>query len=65
MTNAEAAQHFASLPPAGDAEVLVVNGCSGSAERFVIEPPGTNLEDIDSDALTENDEKLVTIFMKW
>lgn len=44
MTNAEAAQHFASLPPDNDAEILVIDGDTGSANTYTIEPPGTDFE---------------------
>jgi hypothetical protein len=65
MTNAEAAAHFASLPPDETAEVLLINGDTCFAESFEIDPPGTNLEEIDEDELRDEDKKLVTIFQKW
>ena len=65
MTNAEAAAHFASLPASEPAGVLVVNGDTCSAEALALDPPGTNLEEVEEDFLTKGDENLVTAFTKW
>ena len=66
MTNAEAAAHFASLPPDETAKVLLINGDTCFAEPFEIDSPGTNLEEIDNEnELRGEYKKLVTIFQKW
>ncbi len=65
MTNAEAAAHFASLPPDEDADILVINGDTCSAEEVTIHQPGTNLEDVEDDFLTEKSRTLPTIYLKW
>jgi len=63
MTNAEAAKHFASLPPDEDAKILLVNGDTACAEELHLDPPGENLDQADN--ASEVDDALVTSFMKW
>ena len=66
MTNAEAAALFASLPPDEDARILQINGDTATAEPLYLDPPGTNLDQIDDrDDLADGDEKLATTFQKW
>ena len=65
MTNAEAAAHFAALPPDEEAEIVAINGDTSSAEVLSIDPPGTNLDVVEEEFLTEGDETLVTVFMQW
>jgi hypothetical protein len=65
MTNAQAAAHFASLPPDDQAEILLINGDTGSCEVQLIDPPGTNLNDVDPSSLTEKSKKLPTTYQKW
>ena len=65
MTNAEAATHFASLPPDEPAEVLVINGDTSSAESLTLDSPGTNLDQVEDEFLNDGDETLATAFTKW
>lgn len=69
MTNAEAAAHFASLPPGEPAQLLLINEDTCSAMTLEIDEPCTNFENVKPDFLDEvlddGDEKLVTAFQKW
>jgi hypothetical protein len=65
MTNAQAAAHFASLPADDQAEILLINGDTGSCEVQLLDPPGTNLGDVEPFLLTEESKKLPTTYQKW
>jgi len=63
MTNAEAVKHFASLPADEEAKILLINGDHGTAEPLFIDPPGTNLDEVDD--IADGDKKLATTYEKW
>ena len=65
MTNAEAAAHFAALPAEALAEVLLIEADTSSAENFTLDPPGTNLDEVEEEFLNEGDKNVVTIYRKW
>lgn len=65
MTNAEAAAHFASLPAHESAEILLIDGGSSGAETLMIDPPGTNLDEVEEGFLNDGDEKLVTTYVRY
>ena len=66
MTNAETAKHFASLPADEEAKILLINGDTSIAEPLFIDPPGTNLDEVDNlDDIADDDKKLATAFEKW
>jgi len=65
MTNAEAAAHFASMPADRPAMVLNINGDTGTGESQILNPPGTNLDEVDEETLDDEDKTLVTTYTKW
>jgi len=65
MTNAEAAKHFASLPPNEDAEIVLVNGDTATAEVLSVDEPGRWLGELEEDERERCSKELATTFMKW
>jgi hypothetical protein len=60
MTNAEAATHFASLPPEKTAAVIMIDVDAGASLTLLLDPPGTNLDEVEDGFLEDGDEKLAT-----
>jgi hypothetical protein len=53
------------MPPTETAVIVLINGDTCSAEYVSIDPPGTNLDEVEKDFLDEGDEKLVTAYTSW
>ena len=65
MTNAEAAAHFASLPPDSQATVLLIDGDTFAARELVVDSPGTNIEEVEDGTLTDAQVSMATAYQKW
>ena len=63
MTNEEVAKYFANLPPNEEAKILLIDGDILWAQELLLDPPGTNLDDLHQD-LDEAQTKMITAFKK-
>lgn len=65
MTNAQAATHFAQLPPDEQASILLINTDTGSSEKLYLQEPGTDLNEVTFNDLDPGDEALLTVTISW
>lgn len=65
MTNKEAAEHFAALPPDEDAIVLIIDGDNAMGEECTIDETGQEFLDDQCDNAEDLDPKHPHIYRKW
>ena len=62
MTNAETAQHFASLPPEDEAQIILVNRHQNDVELLVVSSPEVCERFVEQGLMNEDDDRYPVAF---